>query len=319
MSPSVMATVRSIGLALAWLACAVLLALGSAGIVAGLSRPPGSPARSELTWAADRAIAPGLAAARTDLVGLASDVDRLGLEGRGALAALLARDPSLVDPAIAAGTTLVRSIDDRTSALGLELAALPGVGGSMDGRFGPATIATYDGIEAALGTTAGLAQSWATLTAGSGAAMELVDRLQQHDVAAAEAASLGSRASYPAALERRAAAAAALGAASELRDRLQNTADVSTLDEWLSRNEALDAALRQLYTALRDSNGTVTPAVRAAVAAERAAQQRLPPDTRGLVVIMADVARGGLNQAVIAIEQAKGELAAAIAGLPAAP
>jgi hypothetical protein len=34
---------------------------------------------------------------------------------------------------------------------------------------------------------------------------------------------------------------------------------------------------------------------------------------------MADVARGGLNQAVIAIEQAKGELAAALAALPPAP
>ena len=103
--------------------------------------------------------------------------------------------------------------------------------------------------------------------------------------------------------------------ATKLRDALSNTADVTILDEWLTRNRNLDSALRDLYAALRDSKGKVTDEVRTAAAAEDAAQKRLPPDTRGLVIIMADIARGGLNQAVIGIEEAKGKLAAAVAAL----
>jgi hypothetical protein len=139
--------------------------------------------------------------------------------------------------------------------------------------------------------------------------------LADHDAAAAEAARLGRRAAYGQALEQLGRAEASLVDASALRDALANTADVSVLDEWLARNRALDVALRDLYTALRASGGSVTDAVRTAAEAERTAQQRLPPDTRGLVVIMADIARGGLNQAVIGIEQARGRLDAAVAGL----
>jgi stage V sporulation protein SpoVS len=51
--------------------------------------------------------------------------------------------------------------------------------------------------------------------------------------------------------------------------------------------------------------------VRRALSAVEAARASLPPDTRALVVILADVARGGLNQAVIAIEEARGRLAEA--------
>ncbi len=57
----------------------------------------------------------------------------------------------------------------------------------------------------------------------------------------------------------------------------------------------------------------MTPAIQAAFASLTAARQNLPPDTRGLEVILDDLARGGLNQAVIAIEDAKGSLATAVA------
>ena len=53
--------------------------------------------------------------------------------------------------------------------------------------------------------------------------------------------------------------------------------------------------------------------------AERKAQDRLPPDTRGLVLIMAEIGRGGMNGAVIAIEQARGQLAEALAEPAAEP
>ena len=41
----------------------------------------------------------------------------------------------------------------------------------------------------------------------------------------------------------------------------------------------------------------------------------LPQDARGLVVIMAEIGRGGLNGAVITIEEARGQLAGAVEDL----
>jgi len=97
-----------------------------------------------------------------------------------------------------------------------------------------------------------------------------------------------------------------------VRDRLAATTDVATLTRWINRNEAYDAALRNLYEVLIDADGKVTKAVREAFADEQAARKRLPVDTRPLVVIMADVAQGGLNQAVISIEETRQSLADAL-------
>lgn len=311
------AFLRRFVLALGWLACAVLLAFGSAGLVAGLSREPGTPARPELTWAADEAVRPGLAAATADLARLADEVTELGRLGRAALATLIERDLDRLASTITAGTSLVATIDADAAGLRARLTTLPGVGPGIEGRLGPELRAEYAAILTALESTAGLRESWATLTAGSAAAARLATLLADHDRYAAAAARAGSRGSYSPALTELASATATLDQAQALRDVLANTADVTVLDQWLGRNRDLDLALARLYRALRASKGTVTAEVRDAAAAERAAQERLPPDTRGLVVIMADIARGGLNQAVITIELARGRLAAAVGSLDA--
>jgi hypothetical protein len=136
--------------------------------------------------------------------------------------------------------------------------------------------------------------------------------LAAHDAAVLDAAALGRRAKYANAIKALRPATAALDDARELRDRLANTVDVSTLDQWLDRNEAYDVALADLYRALRDVGGRVTKDVRDAIAAEKAAKDRLPPDNRGLILIMSDIARGGMNGAVIAIEETKGRLGEAL-------
>jgi hypothetical protein len=107
--------------------------------------------------------------------------------------------------------------------------------------------------------------------------------------------------------------------ARNLRDSLAATVDVTTLGQWLDLNGEYDAALRHLYQVILDSNGSVTPDVRAAYDAEAAARERLPSDTKGLVIILAEIGRGGLNQAVIGIEGARGELDAALGLLGALP
>ncbi len=310
--PAVAGRLRRLLLRVAWLLIAAVLALGGAGIVAGGEHLPGA-ARPELTWAADRAIAPGLAAARADLVRISGEVDRLGQLGRDALAALTRQDLAALASAIDDGSALVAQVDRESQALRTRLEALPGGGVGVEQRLGPAALARYDDTVLALSATEGLSASWASLAQGSVAASQLAALLAAHDAAAGEAARLGSKAEYTAALKSLATASSDLAQAAKLRDELAQTGvDTSTLTLWIERNAALDTALGSLYTALITSKGQATAAVRSALAAEQAAQANLPPDTRGLVVIMSDVARGGLNQAVIAIEDARGALAASL-------
>ena len=68
------------------------------------------------------------------------------------------------------------------------------------------------------------------------------------------------------------------------------------LDQWLDRNTTYDKALRGLYVALNKVGGRVTKRVRDAIAAEKVARERLPPDSRGLILIIADIGRGGMNK-----------------------
>src|SRR3954466_7221415 len=80
-----------------WLAAALIVALGSAGLVQALDHRPGSPARAELTWSADEAVRVPLERIVTDLDPIALDFDALGAQGRAALAALVASDPDALE------------------------------------------------------------------------------------------------------------------------------------------------------------------------------------------------------------------------------
>ena len=94
------------------------------------------------------------------------------------------------------------------------------------------------------------------------------------------------------------------------------------LDEWIDRNRDYDLALQGVYVALVASNGDPTTIrVQKARAAERAAFNQLPPDRRTIIVIIGEVARGGLTRAVIAIEDARGRIEDALteAGLQPGP
>ena len=64
------------------------IALGAAGIVTGMDHAPGTPARADVTAAGDAEVTPLLDAAQADLSALAGQVEALGSQARGALAAL---------------------------------------------------------------------------------------------------------------------------------------------------------------------------------------------------------------------------------------
>jgi hypothetical protein len=309
---------RLVAVAVTWMAIAVVLAAGGSGIVASTNRPPVDGGRPELTWAADRALGTELDAATRDLAALSDQVDALGTTGRGALVALVDRDVGTLRGAVDAGQAQIAQIERGMLLLRDRVDAIPGIGPDGATRIGAAVRGRFDRLVSVLSATDGLASSWAALTAGSLAAIELTTSLAEHDKQAVAAVLLGGAGAYPKALATLALADAALATSKNLRDQLARTVDVGVLTEWIDRNATFDAAIRQVWALLELSRGKVTPAIRTAFQAQRTAQANLPPDSRALVVIMADVARGGITQAVIDIEQVRGRLASAVADSQAA-
>ncbi len=310
---------RSAGV-LVWLILIVLIASGAAGLVTGMDRPPGSAARPEVAYAGDAEVAPMLDLAQVRLAAIADEIQALGAEARGALSALNGSELANVDAAIADGDRLSADITARAAAVRQELDLVPYVGTPRAAlMLSDVVIARYAALVEAASTTGGLDADWRRLTVGSVSAAQMSALLAEHDRLVGEAAGDGLKAKYREALKVLDQAADRLADARRLRDILVRTVDVTVLDEWLGRNAAYDVALRGLYEAISTVGGRVTPAVREAIAAEAAARARLPPDSRGLVIIMAEIGRGGMNGAVIAIEEARGRLSAALEGAAGSP
>jgi uncharacterized protein YoxC len=311
---------REILAAVVWLAAVAVISLGAAGLVAAMDPPPAGGTRPELTQRGDAQVTPALDAIVDDLQRLSDDVTALDTEARTALASLNGRDLESVQAAVDRGDQLVERIRDRSAAVRQAFAAVPLIGTSeADFEVSDAVRERYDRLHELIGSTDAVDAAWARLTTGSLAASRLSEQLAAHDDAVVRAAEQGRDAAYDDAAITLDEADAALDQASRLRDQLKATVDVTTLDQWIERNAAYDAALRDLYVALRDVGGRVTKDVRAAIDAERAAKARLPPDTRGLVVIMAEIGRGGMNSAVITIAETRGRLTAALAEDAAGP
>ena len=307
-----MRVLRTLLARLVWLVLVALIALGGAGVVASMDHVPGARARAELTWTGDRAAVPALDAATEQLDRLSGDVDTLGTTARLALAQVVAGSLDPLQQSIAAGTIRLAAVTSQSAALEASLGQVSGMGAGRELRMSPDVIERYDELAKTAPLTSGLAADWAAFTGRALDAASLTGLLAQHDQQTAAAAKQGAAGHYAAALKALDQSDATMKQAQALRDRLAPTTDVSTLTTWLDLNAAYDRALRTLYQALTDAKGRVTTAVRQAFAAEQTARQALPGDTRGLVVIMAEVAQGGLNQAVISIEEARGRLSAAL-------
>ena len=311
---------RQILIAIAWLAAVVLIALGAAGIVAGMDAPATTGAYSWQTARDDVPVEQELDVITVHLEEVSSLLEDLGIQARGALSALATNDQAQAATALETGDRLVADIDQRSTAIAAALADVPLIGTpAADYRLGPAVRERHASLVAALADTRDLDLEWDRLASGSAAATKMSQLLASHDETALKAAAKGRDADYAEALKILDEADAIIGDAHKLRDQLSATVDVATLDEWLDRSAGYDAALRELYDALRKNDGRVNTAVRRAMEAEQKARDRLPADTRGLVVIMSDIGRGGMNDAVIAIEQARGQLADALAESTASP
>jgi hypothetical protein len=306
---------RTVGLAAAWTFVALLISAGAAGLVVGMDHIPGTAARAELTSDADATADAALDGARTELADLTEDVQQLGVLARGALASLSGQDLETVQRSVDEGALLVAGISDRSRAIRAELLAIPGIGGPAAELTTSAEVRRrHAAMLDALEVTEGLDDAWVDLTTGSLAAARLSRLLADHDRIMGDAVLEGRSGNYQSAISKIDEAAALLTEADTMRIQLANTVDVSTLIEWIRRNRSYEEALRALYRAVDEAGGRQTAAVREAIANERTARKELPPDARGLVVIMAEIGRGGLNGAVITIEEARGRLADAVDG-----
>ena len=309
-----MTIARRLGAGLLWLVAAIAIALGAAGLVTAMDPPPAASGRADLTAGGDREVEPALDEIEAELSALADDVDALGVQARGALAALTAREFDTVDAAIAAGDGHLLDVTVRAATIRAALDDVPIVGTpEADYRLSPAVRERYDRLADAVGRVDGLESAWAGLSTGSLAASRLSALLEAHDQAVLDAAEQGRDARYGEAIDTLGRADRAIADARALRDTLARAVDVTVLDQWLERSAAYDAALRELYAAIDGVGGRVTDRVREAIAAEKAAKERLPGDSRGLIVIMAEIGRGGIDRAVIAIEEARGALSDALA------
>jgi hypothetical protein len=308
-------SLKRVAAVVVWLLIAAVIAIGGAGLIATLANSPGTAARPELTTEGDLAAQAGLGTAQDGLTNLTADVDRLGELGRGALTALVSSDFATLDSSVDQGQQLARDIESRSAGLRQQLMQLPGTGPNEAITWSPETQRHRDVALQALDSTGGLEAAWIRLAAGATTANRLTQLLTEHDQIAGKAAASGRAGKYADALKTLAQAQAKLDQARTMKDALANTVDVSTLTQWIDRNAEYGTALARLYQATIDAKGRITTELKQAAIDERRAHGLLPSNTSGLVIILAEIGRGGLNQAVIGIEQTKAKLQAAVDAL----
>jgi hypothetical protein len=299
--------------AIAWLALSAALALGGAGLVGELTHPPGGANREELTYPGDMLLKARLDDASTRLHDIASDVDQLSTDAKSALEDLASTDPTALQKALQHGSGIAVILTGATTDLRDALAGLPGDEPDAVMRFSNATLVRRAAILAALDAAGGLADQWEHVTGRSVDAGRLTALLQAHDSTVAAAINRGIAAKFADAVTILAKAKATLDEITLLKSSFSSGSEVTVLDAWLTSHVRYDAALNALYVALAKSGGRTNLAVQAAYREEKLARDLLPSDNRSLIVIVAEFARGGLNQAVLAIEDASGRIDAALA------
>ena len=305
--------VSGLARAVLWLLAAVLIAAGAAGLAVAANPVPDEAARPEVFAYADTAVAPGLADIDAQLSQAQELVAALATLSRSAIVDLNAGDEAALVKDLDDGDQLVVEIGSIATKVASALRALPYA--VDDYRLSPSMAARLAAAGDAVETVRPLADLWSRVARGALPASQVAGHLADHDRIAFAATQDGTAGRYVAALKTLGQARAELNAATEIRDQLGEAVDTTTLDIWIERNRAYDDALARLYQSLRDSGGRITDAARDAFADVQRAQKRLPPDTRGIIVIMSDLAQGGLNQAAIRIEEARGALAAAVAAV----
>jgi hypothetical protein len=296
-----------------WTVLFAVLAAGGAGLLGQAWHAPGSPARAELTYAGDAALDARLDVATQRLTEIAAEVEKLAADARIALEEVASSDPTRLREALQRGGQAATTIEAATASLRGSLAALPGDGPAAVIEFSNDTLVRRSAILTAVEAASSLAGHWRQVAAHATEVANLTGLFARHDATVLEAAARGRRSNYAEAVGILDQALLTVADVQSLRARLIAGSDGTVLDEWIERNSAYDAALRALYAALDASGGIVTAEVQERRRDEQDALARLPPDRRTIVVIVAEVTRNGLTQAVVAIDDAHGRIDEALA------
>jgi hypothetical protein len=305
--PPIGGRIRATARGLGWVVLLVVLAASGAGLAGLAWHAPGSPARAELTYTGDAALGARLDAAQATLEALNGDVAQLATEAKSALEDVTSPDPAPLQDSLAKGNAIAASIDDSAHALQASLGNLPGDEPDAVLRYSNATLVRRAAILAAIEASAGLAANWQTVAARAADTSNLTDLISQHDSTVLAATQHGLNSKFKNAVSTIKDALGIMATIESLRKRLLS-ADDTVLDEWINRTKAYDLALQHLYAALVQSKGQVTIDVQSARREERDAFNQLPPDRRTILLIISEVTRNGLTQAVLAIDDASGRL-----------
>jgi hypothetical protein len=303
----------SVAAGLAWTALAGAVALGAAGLAGQTIHPPGGPAREEITYTGDHALQLRLDAAAASLQGINDNVDRMAAAAKSALGSVSEVDPTDLKTYLERGNGAAVLIAAAALDLRTSLTSLPGDGPDAVVQYSNPTLVRRAQILAAMDAALSLAQDWDNVTGRSLDAARAAGLLNQHEQTVFDASQLGTKAQYDNAISLLEQAKVTLEDIASLRDQIVAGGDVTVLDDWIQRHQKYDAALEALYKALLASHGRNTLVVQQASRDEQAARQQLPPNGGAIVVIVAQLAQGGLNQAVLAINDAQGRIEAALA------
>ena len=285
-----------------------VLAAGGAGLMSASWHAPGTPARAELTYPGDAALDARLDAATVTLDDIADEVEVLAEEAKGALADVSNTDVESLQARLERGAEAAATIEERTREVRNSLTDLPGDGPNATVEFSNATLVRRSAVLAAIEAASGLAIHWRAVAARVTETSNLTTLLERHDQTVLAAAADGRASQWQAAIDTLDRAIQMVADVQERRTRLIAGSDGTVLDEWIDRNRDYDTALRALYRALRNSDGVVNNQVNAASLEEQRARARLPGDGRAIIVIVSEVTRGGLTEAIIAIEDAQARI-----------
>lgn len=299
--------------ALGWTVLAAAVALGAAGLDGQLIHPPGGASRAELTYTTDHALQARLDTAAASLADISDNVDRMADAAKAALGSISNVDPTQLKANLERGSGAAALISSAAKDLQTSLAGLPGDGPDRAVQYSNAVLVRRAGILAAMDASLSLAQDWQQVTTGSLSAARAAELLNDHEVTIFQASQLGTRSQFAEAIAVIEQAKVTLEDIRSLRDQIVAGGEITVLDEWIQRHTAYDTALEGLYRALDKSHGRNTLTVQQWVRTEAAARANLPPDNRAIIVVVAQIAQGGLNQAVIAINEAQGRIESALA------
>jgi hypothetical protein len=301
---------------IAWTMLAIAVALGGSGLVSQLGHVPGSPQRQELTWAADAALNARLADATESLHDIDGNVERMSEAAKAALGSVASVDPAALKTNLERGNGAAILIEKATQDLRTAMSGLPGDGPQAAMTYSNATLVRRARILAALDAALTLAASWQSVTARSLDAARAAGLLNLHNQQIADATNLGRSGRYKDAVARIETGKITLQDITSLRDQIVAAGDTNVLDAWIQVNRVFDDALEALYKGLDASHGKNTIVVQALYRDEQNAFNNLPKDNRAIIVIVAQLAQGGLNQAVLAINDAQGRIEAVLDEAP---